>query len=95
MRVLVVEDYRPLAAALTQGLREQGYAVDASHDGAEGLWYAQEHRDDTIVVELPHGRRVIGAAGHGQRERENDVLHSEPRNPTYGTKGIVIAARCL
>jgi DNA-binding response OmpR family regulator len=28
MRVLVVEDARPMAAALAKGLREQSYAVD-------------------------------------------------------------------
>jgi DNA-binding response OmpR family regulator len=33
MRLLVVEDARPLAAVLAEGLRDQGMAVDLAHDG--------------------------------------------------------------
>ena len=35
MRLLVIEDYRPLRESLTKGLREAGYAVDATADGSE------------------------------------------------------------
>ena len=35
MRVLVVEDYQPLALSVSQGLREAGYAVDTAADGEE------------------------------------------------------------
>jgi Response regulators consisting of a CheY-like receiver domain and a winged-helix DNA-binding domain len=35
MRVLVVEDSRSLADVLAEGLRDQGMAVDAAHDGLE------------------------------------------------------------
>ena len=35
MRVLVVEDSRSLADVLVEGLRDQGMAVDAAHDGLE------------------------------------------------------------
>jgi DNA-binding response OmpR family regulator len=41
MRILVVEDYEPLARSLVQGLREAGYAVDRSADGEEALALAQ------------------------------------------------------
>jgi len=33
MRLLVVEDARPLAAVVAEGLRDQGMAVDLAHDG--------------------------------------------------------------
>ena len=36
MRILVVEDERRLADALTQIMREQKYAVDAVYDGEDG-----------------------------------------------------------
>lgn len=52
MRVLLVEDYAPLRTSLTQGLREAGFAVDASADGDEGLWYAQSNAHDVIVLDI-------------------------------------------
>jgi DNA-binding response OmpR family regulator len=52
MRVLVIEDYEPLRKSLTQGIEEAGFAVDASGDGAEGLWYARSHDYDAIVLDL-------------------------------------------
>src|SRR4030042_738005 len=52
MRVLVIEDYRPLRESLAKGLREAGYAVDATGDGQEGLWYATSGEYDVIVLDL-------------------------------------------
>jgi DNA-binding response OmpR family regulator len=52
MRLLVIEDYPPLRASLEKGLRDSGYAVDATGDGKEGLWFAQEHRYDVILLDL-------------------------------------------
>jgi DNA-binding response OmpR family regulator len=37
MRILVVEDERRLAGRIAEGLRDQGMAVDVSHDGADAL----------------------------------------------------------
>jgi DNA-binding response OmpR family regulator len=39
MRVLVVEDDRPLAEVIVEGLRAAGMAVDVAHDGPD-----DEHR---------------------------------------------------
>lgn len=52
MRILVIEDYRPLRESLAKGLREAGYAVDCTGDGNEGLWYANENDYDVIVLDL-------------------------------------------
>lgn len=52
MRLLVIEDYRPLQASLTKGLREAGFAVDTSRDGKEGLWYAMSNEYDVIILDL-------------------------------------------
>ena len=41
MRVLVIEDEPDLLSALTQSLREDGYAVDAASEGRDGLFKAQ------------------------------------------------------
>ena len=52
MRLLVIEDYRPLQQSLTKGLREAGFAVDATGDGQEGLWYAMSNDYDVIILDL-------------------------------------------
>jgi DNA-binding response OmpR family regulator len=52
MRLLVVEDYEPVREALTQGLREAGFAVDVAADGDAGLWYATSNDYDVIVLDL-------------------------------------------
>jgi DNA-binding response OmpR family regulator len=52
MRVLVVEDSRILRESLRTALKKSGYAVDATGDGAEGLWFAEEHAYDAIVLDL-------------------------------------------
>jgi DNA-binding response OmpR family regulator len=52
MRILVVEDYEPVREALTQGLREAGFAVDVAGDGDAGLWYATSNDYDVIVLDL-------------------------------------------
>ncbi|HZA84512.1 MAG TPA: response regulator, partial [Actinomycetes bacterium] len=52
MRVLVVEDERRLAAGLRKGLEAEGFAVDLALNGTDGLWMAQEHAYDTIVLDI-------------------------------------------
>ena len=52
MRVLLIEDYEPLLRSLAQGLREAGYVVDATGDGAEGLALAQAGAYDALVLDL-------------------------------------------
>jgi len=52
MRLLLVEDYRPLQQSLTKGLREAGFAVDTTGDGKEGLWYAMGNEYDVIILDL-------------------------------------------
>ena len=52
MRLLVVEDYEPLRESLVEGLSEAGYAVDATGDGREGLWYVGDGAYDVVVLDL-------------------------------------------
>ena len=52
MRLLLVEDYRPLQESLAKGLREAGFAVDTTGDGQEGLWYAMGNEYDVIILDL-------------------------------------------
>jgi DNA-binding response OmpR family regulator len=48
----VVEDEVTLADALADGLRAEGYDVDAVNDGLEGLWRAREGSYDAIVLDI-------------------------------------------
>ncbi len=52
MRLLIIEDYRPLQQSLAKGLREAGFAVDVAGDGEEGLWYAMGNDYDVIILDL-------------------------------------------
>jgi DNA-binding response OmpR family regulator len=52
MRVLVVEDSPRLQRSLGTALRKSGYAVDLAGDGEEGLWLAQSHDYDVIVLDI-------------------------------------------
>jgi len=52
MRILLVEDYRPLRESVGQALEEAGCAVDSSADGEEGLWYARSGQYDAIVLDI-------------------------------------------
>ena len=52
MRVLVVEDNPVLADGLQRGLIAEGYDVDVSDNGADGLWRAQEFPYDLVVLDI-------------------------------------------
>ena len=52
MRLLLVEDDPLLQRSLAAALREEGYAVDASGDGREGLFKARETGYDAIILDI-------------------------------------------
>jgi DNA-binding response OmpR family regulator len=52
VRVLLVEDHRPLVRALQQGLEEEGFAVDCAFDGEEADFKARTAEYDVIVLDL-------------------------------------------
>jgi DNA-binding response OmpR family regulator len=51
MRVLVVEDSRSLADVLVEGLRDQGMAVDAAHDGLEAAAKLEVNAYNVVVLD--------------------------------------------
>jgi DNA-binding response OmpR family regulator len=52
VRILVVEDDKKVASFLEKGLREEGYSVDVSRDGADGLLKAHVHDYDLLVLDV-------------------------------------------
>jgi DNA-binding response OmpR family regulator len=63
MRLLLVEDERPLAAALTRGLADEGFVVDVAHDGVTGFGMARHGDYDVVVLDImlpgKHGYDVL------------------------------------
>lgn len=51
MRILLVEDDRRLAKAVTKGLQEEGYAVDHAPDGGEADLLAGTRHYDLIILD--------------------------------------------
>lgn len=71
MRLLLVEDELELAMAVTQLLREKGYAVDHAADGELGLAKAKATDYDAIILDvmLPKldGWNVLAALRHTKK----------------------------
>jgi two-component system OmpR family response regulator len=52
VRVLVVEDEVHLAQAIADGLAAEGFDIELSHDGLDGLWRARERTYGAIVLDI-------------------------------------------
>ncbi|MBC7235525.1 MAG: response regulator [Chloroflexi bacterium] len=50
--VLVVDDHRGVARALTMVLERAGYRVSAAYDGMEGLQKAVAERPDLVILDI-------------------------------------------
>jgi two-component system, OmpR family, response regulator len=52
MKILVVEDDKRIASALSRGLEMAGYQVVVARDGDDGLWRAREFHHDLLILDL-------------------------------------------
>jgi DNA-binding response OmpR family regulator len=52
VRVLLVEDHKPMLRAIKQGLEEEGFAVDVASDGEEGNYKARTANYDVVILDL-------------------------------------------
>jgi DNA-binding response OmpR family regulator len=52
VRVLLVEDHKPLARSLRRGLEEEGYAVDLADDGEVADYKARATIYDVIILDI-------------------------------------------
>jgi DNA-binding response OmpR family regulator len=70
MRVLVVEDFEPMARAIGTGLRREGMAVDVAHDGNDALERLAVTSYDVVVLDrdLPgvHGDEICRRLAAGR-----------------------------
>ncbi len=52
MRILLVEDFRPLRNSIAQALREVGYVVDEAGDGRAAIWSLGNGQIDVVVLDV-------------------------------------------
>lgn len=52
MKLLLIEDEEKISSYINTALREQGYNVDVSADGREGLYLAMEMDYDAIILDV-------------------------------------------
>ncbi|MEP7127776.1 MAG: response regulator transcription factor [Chitinophagales bacterium] len=52
MRILIVEDEKPIADFIRDGLTEEGFAVDVANNGKQGLQLALDNVDEYDVILL-------------------------------------------
>ncbi|HEY9135734.1 MAG TPA: response regulator transcription factor [Pseudomonadales bacterium] len=52
MRILIIEDEPDLQASLKAQMEAQGYVVDTSGDGNEGLFFATEYPIDAAIIDV-------------------------------------------
>lgn len=74
MRVLIVEDSKRLQGYVARGLRNAGYAVDVADDGETGLWMAESHDYDVIVLDLMLPK-IDGLTLLGRLRKEGNATH--------------------
>jgi two-component system OmpR family response regulator len=52
MKILLVEDDIRIATTVKRGLDAEGFTVEVSCDGEDGLWRATEHHYDLLILDL-------------------------------------------
>jgi len=74
MRVLVIEDEVGLQAEIRQRLETEGYIVDTSGEGNEGLFFATEYPLDAAIIDIG----LPGISGIEIIQRLRDQGHTLP-----------------
>lgn len=73
VRILVVEDERRIASFIQRGLSEQGHAVDVAYDGEEGLYLAEIHEYDLLLLDILLPKRSGFEVCEELRRRDNST----------------------
>jgi DNA-binding response OmpR family regulator len=74
MRLLLVEDSVRLQRSLGTALRKSGHAVDVAGDGEEGLWQAESHDYDVIILDIMLPKRD-GLSLLAELRRQGRTVH--------------------
>jgi len=73
MKILIVEDDRKICSFVQKGLKEQGYVVDACHNGDEGYDLASGESYDVILLDIMLPGRDGLSILRALREEKNTV----------------------
>lgn len=52
MRILIIEDETDIRSQIRRQLEKEGYRIDETGDGLEGLYFAQEYPVDAAIIDL-------------------------------------------
>ena len=74
VRVLVVDDDPDIRAVVGMALEDEGYAVEAAGDGAEGLAAVERQRPDVILLDM----RMPGATDGNSPARTGSGTTAKP-----------------
>jgi DNA-binding response OmpR family regulator len=93
--VLVVEDARPLATIVAEGLRDQGMAVDIAYDGLDAAAKLDLNTYDVVVLDrdLPgiHGDTLCQMIAEGD-QRIMILMLTAAGTPSDRVSGLTIGA---
>jgi DNA-binding response OmpR family regulator len=96
VRVLVVEDYRPLADLLAEGLCDDGMATEVAYDGTEAASKLDHHAYDVVVLDraLPgiHGDALCRMIARKADGRAMVLMLSGSESPTDREDGLSLGA---
>jgi two-component system OmpR family response regulator len=73
MKILIIEDDLKIASFVKKGLKEQGYVVDACHNGDEGFDLASGESYDVILLDIMLPGRDGLSILRALREEKNTV----------------------
>ena len=61
IRILVIEDEKPIADILEYGLKKEGFRVKSAYTGADGLSGAEEFEPNLVLLDwmLPEDRKSV------------------------------------
>jgi DNA-binding response OmpR family regulator len=100
MKVLLVEDSERLRRSVATALKRSGYLADATGDGPEGLWLAESHNYDVIVLDimlpgldglsLLQKLRKAGSAAHVLLLTAKDTIEDRVRGLQFGADDYLI-----
>lgn len=95
MRILLVEDTKPLADALASLLTGAGYAVDVVHDGASAEALAAAERFDLVILDLTLPQMDGLSVLRAMRSRDNQaavMILTAKGSPEDRVRGLDLGA---
>jgi DNA-binding response OmpR family regulator len=96
MRVLVVEDYRPLADLLAEGLADEGMTAEVVYNGREAAAKLHHSAYDVVVLDraLPgiHGDTICQMIAGDADQRAMVLMLSGSQSPADRTAGLGLGA---